>query len=88
MLNFNGAWRFESPGGIPNGVIPDFSDLIGKITTQGDVPRTLEHFKVVLRGRRRHDLGMEFGRQLGTDGSPPVHERSRRECPALHRGLL
>jgi hypothetical protein len=50
MLNFNGAWRFESPGGISDGVILDFSDLIGKITTQGDVQRTLEHFKSYFAG--------------------------------------
>jgi hypothetical protein len=50
MLNFNGAWRFESPGIICDGVIQDFSDLIGKITTQGDVQRTLEHFKSYFAG--------------------------------------
>jgi hypothetical protein len=45
MLKFTGSWRFESPGPIPNGVVREVSDLIGKITTQGDVQPTLEHFK-------------------------------------------
>lgn len=45
MLKFEGAWRFESPGRIPYGVISDFFDLIRKITTQGSTQRILEHFK-------------------------------------------
>jgi hypothetical protein len=45
MLQFNGDWRFETPGPIPNGVYNDFSDLIGKITTQGDDQKVYERFK-------------------------------------------
>lgn len=45
MLTFKSDWRFESPGEIKNEVVKEFSDLIGKITTQGDVQSTLEHFK-------------------------------------------
>lgn len=45
MLQFNGNWRFESPGAIPAGVMREFSDLIGKITTQGDVQVVYERFK-------------------------------------------
>jgi hypothetical protein len=45
MLKFNSAWRFESPGPIPPDVAREFSDLIGKITTQGDVQPILELFK-------------------------------------------
>jgi hypothetical protein len=45
MLKFNGAWRFDSPGPVPNGVVASFSDLIGKIATQGDRQTILEHFK-------------------------------------------
>ena len=44
MLKFNGAWRFDPPASIP-GVVSDFSDLIGKIATQGDRQDILEHFK-------------------------------------------
>jgi hypothetical protein len=41
---------FESPGAISDDVLRHFSDLIGKITTQGDVQRTLEHFKSYFAG--------------------------------------
>ena len=46
MLKFNGAWRFDPPANIPSGVVNDFSDLIGRIATQGDRHDILEHFKV------------------------------------------
>jgi hypothetical protein len=45
MLNFNGAWRFDSPGEIPEGVRSAFFDLIGRIAAQGDRQGILEHFK-------------------------------------------
>lgn len=45
MLKFNNAWRFDSPGPIADGVVNEFSSLIGKIANQGEPQRTLEHFK-------------------------------------------
>jgi hypothetical protein len=45
MLKFNGAWRFDSPRAIADGVSADLSRLIGKIAAQGDRWDTLEHFK-------------------------------------------
>jgi hypothetical protein len=30
MLNFDGSWRFDSPGEIPQPVIAAVSDLIGR----------------------------------------------------------
>lgn len=45
MLKFNGAWRFDSPGSVPNGVFAAVSALIGKVATQGDRQTILEHFK-------------------------------------------
>lgn len=45
MLNFNAAWRFESPGPIPDAVNNGFSDLIGRIATQANRQQILEHFK-------------------------------------------
>jgi hypothetical protein len=45
MLKFDAAWRFDSPGQIPPGVSDGFLDLIGKIVSQGDRHRLLEHFK-------------------------------------------
>ena len=45
MLKFNDAWRFDSPGPIPPGVVQGFSDLMRKIVSQGDRHRLLEHFK-------------------------------------------
>ena len=46
MLKFNGAWRFDSPGGIPAGVVNDFFDLIGRIASQSERRQAvLEHFK-------------------------------------------
>ena len=50
MLEFNGAWRFESPSSIPSSVIYDLSALIGKITTQGDSQAILERFKSYFAG--------------------------------------
>jgi hypothetical protein len=45
MLNFDGAWRFDTPGPIPSAVDNAFFELIGKIASQGDRRRILEHFK-------------------------------------------
>jgi hypothetical protein len=46
MLQFDGAWRFDSPGAAPNRLIGGFSDLIGKIASQGSNRQSiLEHFK-------------------------------------------
>ncbi len=46
MLKFNGAWRFDSPGEIPAGVVNDFFDLIGRIASQSERRQAvLEHFK-------------------------------------------
>lgn len=45
MLNFNGAWRFDSPGPIPNQVDTAFFELIGRIATPGNRKEILEHFK-------------------------------------------
>lgn len=44
-LIFTPQWRFESPGAIPSPVSWEFSDLIGKMTSQGDVQEILENFK-------------------------------------------
>lgn len=38
MLKFNGSWRFDSPSKVPNGVVAGFSELIGRIATQGPIP--------------------------------------------------
>jgi hypothetical protein len=54
MLRFKAEWRFDSPSAIPPGVISKFSDLIGKIATQGNRKDILEHFKSY------------FGRAAGT----------------------
>lgn len=45
MLHFDGAWRFDSPGPIPDAVLDAFDDLIGKIVAQGERRSLLEHFK-------------------------------------------
>lgn len=45
MLTFNGSWRFDSPGPIPNAVSGDFFDLIGRISSQANRQEVLEHFK-------------------------------------------
>lgn len=45
MLKFNGAWRFTAPRPIADGVSADFSQLIGKVATQGPRQAILEHFK-------------------------------------------
>jgi hypothetical protein len=45
MLHFDGAWRFDSPGPIPKGVVADFMELISKIAAQGNRKQLLEYFK-------------------------------------------
>jgi len=51
MLKFNGAWRFDTPGPIANGVSAEFSTLIGKIAAQGSHQQAiLEHFKNFFAG--------------------------------------
>lgn len=50
MLKFSGAWRFDTPGPIADGVSPDFSRLIGKVAAQGSRQAILEHFKDFFAG--------------------------------------
>ena len=45
MLRFSGAWRFDSPGAIPAGVVAAFFELITKVVRQGERQKILEHFK-------------------------------------------
>lgn len=45
MLKFEHSWRFDSPGPIPAGVIREFSELIGRVASQGNRQTILEHFK-------------------------------------------
>jgi hypothetical protein len=45
VLQFEGAWRFDSPGPIPDGVVDAFADFINKICAQGERKALLEHFK-------------------------------------------
>ena len=45
MLRFRQQWRFDSPGKVSDGVSDGFYDLVGKIGTQGNRRRVLEHFK-------------------------------------------
>lgn len=45
MLKFNPAWRFDTPGSVPPGLVSDFADLIGKVATQGNRQGFLEHYK-------------------------------------------
>ena len=50
MLNFDGRWRFETPGPIPVTVVHKFSEFISHVATQGDRWQILEHFKVFFAG--------------------------------------
>jgi len=48
MLNFEGAWRFDSPGEIAAGVVQDLYDFVGKISAQVPPEQrwgVFEHFK-------------------------------------------
>jgi len=45
MLQFDGTWRFDSPGPISSAAVADFGDLINRIVSQGNRKRLLEHFK-------------------------------------------
>jgi hypothetical protein len=50
MLHFEGAWRFDSPGPIPAGVVNACHDLINRIVAQGNRRQLLEHFKSYFAG--------------------------------------
>jgi hypothetical protein len=50
MLNFDGRWRFESPGAVPMAVRHKFSEFVGRIASQGERWDTLEHFKCYFAG--------------------------------------
>ncbi len=45
MLEFEGKWRFDSPGPIEREVIWGFRELIDRICNQGQRKGILEHFK-------------------------------------------
>jgi hypothetical protein len=45
MLNFDGSFRFDSPGAIPDEVSNAFFELIGRIATPDNRKTILEHFK-------------------------------------------
>jgi hypothetical protein len=45
MLHFDGSWRFDSRGPVPQGVVRAFSEFISKIAGQADRQRILERFK-------------------------------------------
>jgi hypothetical protein len=45
MLQFDGGWRFDSPGAIEPAVQEGFRDLINRIAGQGQRKPILEHFK-------------------------------------------
>ena len=44
MLNFDGSWRFDTPGPIPDVVSNAFFELIGRIATPDNRKEILEHF--------------------------------------------
>jgi hypothetical protein len=46
MLNFDGNWRFESPGALPPGAVEDFFNLIGRVVSQFETKKwAFEFFK-------------------------------------------
>ncbi len=45
MLQFDGRWRFDSPGPIEPGVEDAFLDLVNRIAGQASRKSVLEHFK-------------------------------------------
>ena len=45
MLQFDGRWRFDSPGPIEAAVQEGFRDLINRVCGQGQRKAILEHFK-------------------------------------------
>jgi hypothetical protein len=45
MLQFDGRWRFDSPGSIESAIEESFRDLINRISGQGQRKSILEHFK-------------------------------------------
>ena len=45
MLNFDGEWRYDSPGAIEPEVKSSFRQLIERICRQGQRQEILEHFK-------------------------------------------
>jgi hypothetical protein len=96
MLKFNGAWRFDSPGNIPNEVSAEFLGFIGKIASQGDRQDVLEHFKTYFanaagKASVRSSTESWAETDLGCDmtdagvNAPLFIEAFYDACEALHR---
>jgi hypothetical protein len=95
MLHFDGKWRFETPGAIPNSVVNEFSALVGKVAAQGDRKRLLEPFKTYFAnaagltsnwssdvGRAETDLGNYM--RNAAENAPMFIEAFYDACEALH----
>jgi hypothetical protein len=77
MLNFSGAWCFDSPGEVRSGVVSAFSELIGRIVAQG-------HRQELLERKRRTFLA---SLKVGTSKVQLERERSLRSAlrPEAHK---
>jgi|SRR5271170_1040637 len=97
MLNFDGAWRFDSPGEIAPGVVGGFLDLISKVA--GQFPSRygiMEHFKQFFARAADQDYSpssslswaesdlQDYMNRAG-DNAPRVIEAFYDACEALHQ---
>jgi hypothetical protein len=86
MLNFNGAWRFDSPGEIAAGVVEDFFDLIGRMAgqvAQDYRQSVLEHFKRCFAGAANEQYWGSTNLRFATDDLREYMEKASRNAPVF-----
>lgn len=95
MLNFNGAWRFSSPGPISHGVVRDFRGFIEKIAAQGDARQVVERFKAAFSNDmgRSSDLSwawtdLDTSMRSAADNAPAFIDAFFSCCADLERSGL
>jgi hypothetical protein len=96
MLNFDGRWRFESPGPMPIAVLHKFSEFIGRVASQGARWEILEHFKYYFAGAAGHtssqssseswaDSDLHSYMHQACENGPLFTEAFYDACEAIHK---
>lgn len=88
MLKFNGAWRFDSPGAVPDGVVGEFAALIGKIAAQGHRKAILEHFKRYFAGAAGITASYSSSTSWAEADLDDYMNQAAHNAPLVHRSIL
>lgn len=83
MLQFDGSWRFDSPGPIEPAVQEGFRDLIDRISGQGQRKAILEHFKGRFCAAARTDYWLSTNERFASDDLDRDMERAAENAPVF-----